>query len=193
MRAVFGYARYLVLVAVVALLAAALAVFVFGGVTIFAIIAETFQNGDYSAEGARFFSVELIELIDLFLLGTVLLITAIGLYQLFIQPHLDLPEWLFVTNLEQLKFNLLAVIVVMLAVLFTGEAAGRLAESANILQYGLSVAAVLAAIAVGVHVFGRAHAAHEEHLNAVVAEHERERNRRSGCPLEPGSACTGFP
>ena len=51
MSAVFGYARYLVLVAVVALLAAAVAVFVFGGVTTFAIIAETFQHGEYSAEG----------------------------------------------------------------------------------------------------------------------------------------------
>ncbi len=74
-------------------------------------------------------------MIDIFLLGTIMLMTSVGLYQLFIKPDMELPEWLVVTDLEQLKFNLLAVIVVMLAILFLGEAAGELAQTDGILEY----------------------------------------------------------
>ena len=94
---------------------------------------------------------------DLFLLGTVLLITSLGLYELFIDPGVSavIPEWLSVTNLEQLKFNLLAVIVVMLGILFLGAVASEQPEGTSILQYGVAISAVLAGLAVVVYVFGR--------------------------------------
>ena len=123
MGKVFGFSRYLVFIAVIGLLIAAAAVLIFGGIMSVTVVLETFRHAEFNAEGARLFSTELIELIDLFLLGTVLLITSIGLYQLFIEPAIHLPEWLSVANLEQLKFNLVAVIIVMLTVLFLGAAA----------------------------------------------------------------------
>jgi uncharacterized membrane protein YqhA len=169
-----------VLVAVIGLLLASVAVFVFGGVTMVATIIESFRHGHYSAEGARQLSVEMIELIDLFLLGTILLITSIGLYQLFIEPELELPEWLSVTNLEQLKFNLLVVLVVMLAVLFTGEAAGRLSESTSILHYGLAVAAVLIGIATVVGVLQRVQSVKEEHVHETLLAARDKLNEPSG-------------
>ena len=174
MTRVFDYSRYLVLIAVIGLLLAGIAVFVFGGITTVVVVIESFAAGEYSAEGARRLSIEIIEMIDLFLLGTVLMITSIGLYQLFIKPDMELPEWLVVTNLEQLKFNLLAVIVVMLAILFLGEAAGSLAENEGILQYGLAIAAVLAGVALVVWVFLRAVTEEEEHVHEVLLEAQEE-------------------
>jgi uncharacterized membrane protein YqhA len=174
MTRVFDYSRYLVLIAVIGLLLAAIAVFVFGGIATVVIVIESFENGDFSAEGARFLSIEIIEMIDLLLLGTVLMITSIGLYQLFIKPDMDLPEWLVVANLEQLKFNLLAVIVVMLAILFLGEAAGTLAENEGILQYGLAIAAVLAGVALVVWVFNRVVSEEEEHIHEALLEAQEE-------------------
>lgn len=91
---------------------------------------------------------------------------------------MELPEWLVVTNLEQLKLNLLAVIVVMLAILFLGEAAGDLAESDGILQYGLAIAAVVAAIALVVRVFQRVVSAEEEHIHEVLQEAHKEAPNR---------------
>jgi uncharacterized membrane protein YqhA len=170
MTRVFGLARYLVLIAVIGLLLAALAVFVFGAIATVGIIAEAFAGGEYNAEGARALSIEFIEMIDLFLLGTVLLITAVGIYQLFIQPDMELPEWLVVTNLEQLKFNLLAVIIVMLAILFLGQVSGNLAGSDGILGYGLAIAAVVAAVALAVWVFQRVVSAEEEHVHEILQE-----------------------
>jgi uncharacterized membrane protein YqhA len=120
--------------------------------------------------GARLLSIEFIEMVDLFLLGTILLITSVGLYQLFMEPNMDLPEWLVVTDLEQLKFNLLAVIVVMLAILFLGKAAGDLAAGDGILEYGVAIAAVLAALALVVWVFQRVVAAKEEQVHEALLE-----------------------
>lgn len=168
MGKVFGFSRYLVLIAVIGLLIAAAAVLVFGGIMSVTVVLETFRHAEFNVEGARLFSTELIELIDLFLLGTVLLITSIGLYQLFIEPAIHLPEWLSVANLEQLKFNLVAVIIVMLTVLFLGAAATESASGVEMLAYGGGIALVILAISVAVWFFQRVH--HHE----VGHEHRSE-------------------
>jgi uncharacterized membrane protein YqhA len=175
MTNLFGLSRYLVLIAVIGLLLAAAAVFIFGGIATVNIIIESFAEGEYSAEGGRQLSIEIIEMIDLFLLGTILLITSVGLYQLFIQPDMDLPEWLVVTNLEQLKFNLLAVIVVMLAILFLGAASDYLVETDGILGYGLAIAGIVAAIALAVWVFQRVVVEDEELIHERLHETEEEK------------------
>ena len=176
MKAVFSFSRYLVLIAVLGLLLATLAVFIFGGIATVNIIIESFASGEYNAEGARQISIELIEMIDLFLLGTILLITSVGLYQLFIEPNMKLPEWLMVTNLEQLKFNLLAVIIVMLAILFLGVASEYVVESDGILDYGLAIAGVVAAIALAVWVFQRIVVEEEEHVHELLQETDEEKH-----------------
>src|SRR5215211_5056588 len=48
-------------------------------------------------------AVDLIEITDIILLGTVLYIVALGLYQLFIDQSLALPRWLKVNDLTDLK------------------------------------------------------------------------------------------
>ena len=176
MTAVFGLSRYIVVIAVIGLLLASFAVLIFGGIATVNIIIESFASGEFNAEGARQISIELIEMIDLFLLGTILLITAIGLYQLFIQPNIKLPEWIMVTNLEQLKFNLLAVIIVMLAILFLGAASDYVLESDGILGYGLAIAAVVAAIALAVWVFQRVVVEDEELIHESLQEAHEEQH-----------------
>ena len=170
MRTVFSLSRYVVLIAVIGLLVAAIAVFVFGGITSVVTVIETFQHGEYNAEGARILSVEMVELIDLFLLGTILLMTSTGLYQLFIDPHLDLPEWLSVAGISKLKFNLVAVVVVMLIVLFVGAVAEW--EGGNeILAFGAGIALVVAAAGAAVVMLADVeHRGHAEH--ATESEHE---------------------
>lgn len=169
MRTVFGYSRYLVLIGIIGLLLAAVAVFIFGGIATVSTVIDNFSAAEFDAEGARLFSVDLIELVDLFLLGTVLLITSIGLYQLFLDPHIQLPLWLSVESLEELKFNLVAVIVVMLVILFLGAAA--IWEGGNdIIYFGAAVALVILAAAGAVMMLG--------HVSAN-SEDRAERERRA--------------
>ena len=178
MRTLFSYSRYLIWIGVISLLFATLAVFIYGLISTVTVVFEVFSHGHFGAEGARSLSVELIEMIDLFLLGTILFITAVGLQELFVDPGLSeiLPEWMSVSSLDQLKFNLLAVIVVMLAVLFLGIAAGfELSETTSILDYGLAIGLVIAAAGVTVYLFAKVHHerhALEEQLDDVVEELE---------------------
>jgi uncharacterized membrane protein YqhA len=90
--------------------------------------------------------VGFIEVADIFLLAVVLYIMALGLYELFIDPNLPLPEWLVVRSLEDLKEKLIGVVVVVLAIFFLG----RVIESENpleLLYLGIGVAAVIASLA----------------------------------------------
>ncbi len=80
----------------------------------------------------------------LFLIGTVLYITAIGLYQLFIE-EVEFHGWLKIDSTEELEMSLIGVTVVVLAVSFLGMVFTR--EPSELLQYGVGIALPIAALA----------------------------------------------
>jgi len=170
MGRLLGLSRYVVLIAVIGLLLASIAVYVFGGIMTVTVIVESFQE-EFNAEGARAFSTEVIEVIDLFLLGTVLFMTSVGLYELFVDPEIKIPEWLSVGNVEQLKFNLVVVISVMLMVLFLGAAAGDWESGLDLLAYGGGIALVIVAGALALLLLQRVHQ-HETSHRPEAVHHE---------------------
>jgi uncharacterized membrane protein YqhA len=88
-----------------------------------------------------------IEAIDTFLLVTVLHIVAIGLYQLYIQDRIPLPQWLVVESIDDLKTTLSGVVILVLAVFFLGRAiVGD--GSQNLLLMGVGIGAVILALTV---------------------------------------------
>ena len=90
--------------------------------------------------------VDVLASIDAILLGTVLLVIGYGLYELFVDTHLDVPDWLEINNLDDLKAKLIGVIVAIIAVMFVGELVD--ADSANdVLYYGIGSGAVVIALA----------------------------------------------
>ena len=177
MGKLLGNSRYVIFIAVVSLLLASIAVYVYSGILTVNVVITAFQNG-FNTEGARTFSSEIIEVIDLFLLGTVLFMTSVGLYELFVDPKISIPEWLSVANLDQLKFNLVAVIVVMLMVLFLGAAAAatNFENGLDLLYFGGGIALVILAGSVAVLIFQRVHQheiRHEHMTNDDKAGDER--------------------
>jgi len=86
-----------------------------------------------------------VEVIDLFLLATVFYIIALGLYELFIDDRVHVPEWLEIHNLDDLKNRLTSVVVVLLSVLFLGRVV-QWDGTGNILPFGLSIALVIASL-----------------------------------------------
>jgi len=155
-----GLVRYVVLIAVLGLAFGSVATFVFGGIATVNVVIDAFQEGHYDAPGVRVLTVDMVEMIDVFLLGSVLFITASGLYQLFISPGVDVPEWLRIDNIEQLKGQLVAVIVVMLGILFLGAATEEIGDS--VLQFGIATALVIAALGLAVFFFARANTGKRE-------------------------------
>lgn len=139
--------RLVMAVAVLGLIVSAFTLIAYAGLVVAKTVLETVTGDELSQTGAKRLSVAFVELADVFLLGSVLLIVALGLYELFIDPRLPVPPWLRVNNLDELKGKLIGVILVLLAVGFLT----RVVEwdgSAEILPLGLAVAAVVAAFAV---------------------------------------------
>jgi uncharacterized membrane protein YqhA len=144
-RALLNRVRYLVLVAVAGSLLAALALLVYGGLEVALVVVDTIATASVTAKGAKALALVLIEIVDLFLLGTVFLIIALGLYELFISDKLDLPHWLVIRTLDDLKHKLIGVVVVVTAVLFLGQVVTWDGER-DILGFGVAIATVIAAL-----------------------------------------------
>ncbi len=133
--------RYLVFIAVVGSLVATLTLLVFGIYEIGEVLLKIPQGlADLKTVVLKF-----IEIIDSFLLATVFLIIAVGLYELFIDSTLNLPEWLDIKTLDDLKAKLIGVVIIVLAVIFLGNTA-RWSGGTEILYLGGGIAAVIAAL-----------------------------------------------
>lgn len=139
--------RYLILIPILGLALAAAAFFIFGGYGLARLLFELIVNilngsGHQSGGGQGVIIFEVVEYVHTFLVGTVLYITAVGLFQLFIK-EIDFAGWLKIDSTEELETNLIGVTVVVLAVNFMGEV---LTKSENLLNYGAGVALPIAAL-----------------------------------------------
>jgi uncharacterized membrane protein YqhA len=143
LRRIIMWSRYLVLIAILGSFLAAAVVLVYGGLGVLGIIGDAFAHSVFTEAESKHLAVECIDLIDLFFLGIVLYIVALGLYELFIDEHLPTPAWLFIPNLEDLKGRLLGVIIVLLAVTFL----------ANVVEWNGGTAILALGIAIGLIIF----------------------------------------
>jgi uncharacterized membrane protein YqhA len=139
--------RYLLVLPVVGCVVLTLGAMLMGLGRIVTSAANVIAVADVSAKAAKIMALAVIEIIDLFLVGTVAYITAMGLYKLFIADEdVELPMRLKIRNLKDLEDKIIGVIVAALAVAFLGQAAGT-EEPTGILAYGAGIAAVIAALA----------------------------------------------
>ena len=83
--------------------------------------------------------IALLEVVDLILIATVQVIISLGLWELFV-GELDLPEWLTVHSLSDLKRSLSEALVLVLAIKFLERFLGSSAQDA--LAYAAAVALV---------------------------------------------------
>jgi uncharacterized membrane protein YqhA len=103
--------RYIVLIAVVGLLATTLATFGWSIAKSVEFIGDLLEGG-WREDTAV---VSLLKTIDTYLLAIVQFIVVIGLYELFI-GNLKVPEWLRIESLDDLKKAIVDVLVVFVAV-----------------------------------------------------------------------------
>ena len=90
--------------------------------------------------------VAILTSVDAILLGTVLLVIGYGLYELFVDTNLEIPAWLEINTLDDLKAKLIGVIVAIIAVIFVGVLVD--ADSASdVMFYGAGAGAVIVALA----------------------------------------------
>ena len=90
--------------------------------------------------------VAILTAVDTFLLATVLLVIGYGLYELFVDNEVKLPEWLEIRSLDDLKTKLIGVIVAVLAVVFLGALVDR-SDANSVMLLGAGVGAVVVGLA----------------------------------------------
>ena len=148
MKFILEKSKYLALIGVLALLLATVAAFAWGTLkTVDTISLVVSSQGRDKA-----ITVELIEIVDSFLIATALLIFTVSLYDLFIDK-LDLPEWMLAHNLYELKTKLSSVIVLVMAVKFL-EKLLDVKDAASLLQIGAATA-LMSAVLIAFGYFGK--------------------------------------
>jgi uncharacterized membrane protein YqhA len=98
--------------------------------------------GDLADDGWRTTTllVGLLEIIDLLLIGTVQVIVAIGLWELFV-GELDVPSWLRADSFSDLKSALAELIVIVIAIKFVEKLAEG-TDALDLVYYAAGIAVV---------------------------------------------------
>jgi uncharacterized membrane protein YqhA len=75
------------------------------------------------------------------------LVIGYGLYELFIDTDIDVPAWLRVENLDDLKSKLIGVVVAIIAVVFVGVFVDS-NRSGDVIAYGVGAGALVVGLAI---------------------------------------------
>jgi len=141
--------KYISLIGILALLAASIAAFGWGAaktVKVIAIMVTSYGQNPLVA-------VSLMQVVDAFLIATILFVFAASMYELFI-GDLTLPAWMLAHDLHELKAKLSSVIIVIMAVVFL-EHVVEWKDAKAALLFGLAIALVSAALIALSHFGGK--------------------------------------
>ena len=142
MRKIIGLTRYAVIVPSIAAILGALLLMAQGSIEILLVIVDAVLYDAYLKDTI----VDVLTAIDAILLGTVLLVIGYGLYELFVDTRLEVPTWLQVADLDDLKSKLIGVVVAIIAVVFVGVFVDT-TRAADVVSYGLGAGALVAGLA----------------------------------------------
>jgi uncharacterized membrane protein YqhA len=142
MRKILGLTRYAVIIPSIASIIGALLLMAQGSISIMMVIFDAVVNDAYLKDTI----VDVLTAVDAILLGTVLLVIGYGLFELFVDTRLEVPTWLQVADLDDLKSKLIGVVVAIIAVVFVGVFVDT-NRAADVVSYGLGAGALVAGLA----------------------------------------------
>jgi uncharacterized membrane protein YqhA len=142
-KRLLGLTRYAVVVPAMASIIGALLLMGQGSVEMVLVVIDALSESVSLKETI----VEVLTAVDAILLGTVLLVIGYGLYELFIDADIDVPMWLRVNNLDDLKSKLIGVVVAIVAVVFVGVFVDS-NRSQDVISYGVGAGALVVGLAV---------------------------------------------
>lgn len=139
-----GYTRYVVLLAVAAVLLVAIALFVLGtGLAVVSVVS-AFQAVLQGDLGSTDLTVKFLEIVSVMLKAVVFYIVGIGLYSLFIAP-LNLTIALGMETLGDVESKVVSVITLIMAITFL-EHFIQWQQPMETLTYGVTLAVVVAVL-----------------------------------------------
>ena len=143
MKRAIGLTRYAVFVPALASIIGAVLLMAQGSLAIVMVVIDAVSTELSLKETI----VEVLTAVDAILLGTVLLVIGYGLYELFIDAEIEVPQWLRVRDLDDLKSKLIGVVVAILAVVFVGVFVDS-NRSDDVISYGVGAGALVVGLAI---------------------------------------------
>jgi len=142
MRRLIELSRYVVAIPAVGAIIGSFVLMIIGTWGIVSAVIALFASG-LSLKASV---VAILTAVDTLLLATVLLVIGYGLYELFVDSSLDLPQWLEIRSLDDLKAKLIGVVVAIIAVVFLGELVDNTDANA-VMLIGIGAGAVVIGLA----------------------------------------------
>jgi uncharacterized membrane protein YqhA len=143
MRKILGLTRYVVFIPAVASIIGALLLMAQGSIAMIEAVYDSVTGASY----LKVTIVDVLTAVDAILLGTVLLVIGYGLYELFVDTDLEVPVWLEVKDLDDLKSKLIGVVVAIIAVIFVGVFVDT-DRAADVVSFGLGAGALVTGLAI---------------------------------------------
>jgi uncharacterized membrane protein YqhA len=143
MNKLLSMTRYAVVVPALASILGALLLMAQGSIEMVMVVMQAISNELTLKESI----VNVLTAVDAILLGTVLLVIGYGLYELFIDADLDVPNWLRVDDLDDLKSKLIGVVVAIIAVVFVGVFVDS-NRADDVISYGVGAGALVVGLAI---------------------------------------------
>ena len=142
MNRVIAFTRFAVFIPAIASILGAILLMIQGSVEMIRTIINAAVNGTK----LKLTIVEVLTAVDAILLGTVLLVIGYGLYELFIDEDLEVPVWLQVHDLDDLKSKLIGVVVALIAVIFVGVLVDT-NRAEDVISFGVGAGALVTGLA----------------------------------------------
>jgi len=143
MRKIVGLTRYTVFIPALAAMIGALLLMAQGSIAIIVAVINSLRQ----FTPLKDVIVEVLTAVDGILLGTVLLVIGYGLYELFVDTEIEVPAWLQIKDLDDLKSKLIGVVVAIIAVVFVGVMVDS-TRASDVVSYGVGAGALVLGLAV---------------------------------------------
>ena len=155
LRKILLAGRYLLVVPVIGSLILAVGVVIMGAGVIVTRGWYFITTGEFTAKAAKLMSVTVIQTIDLFLVGALAYITAVGIYKLFInQDEGQILKGVKIEKLADLENKIIGVVVAAMSVAFLGQVSD-IENALDLVYAGLATASVIIALCLFTHVSAR--------------------------------------
>lgn len=145
MKKIIASSRYVISAASVGAFIASLLLLVVALAQLIQVVGRTIVNFRATVADPKSLTIVLVNNIDLFLLSAGFYIIGLGFYELFVDDKIPLPDWLEIRDFEDLKTNLVGIIIVVIAVAFLGRVIDWKSGD-DILALGVAVGLVIAAL-----------------------------------------------
>ena len=143
MNRILAATRYIAIIPAIAAILGAILLMVQGSVAMMQVIIDVISD----RTKLKITIVEVLTAVDAILLGTVLLVIGYGLYELFIDEDLEVPVWLQVHDLDDLKSKLIGVVVAIISVIFVGVYVDA-NRASDVISYGAGAGALVVGLAI---------------------------------------------